>query len=216
MHTKVLCVLLFVSPFIQKSSAQNKVRFGLKAGLNFSHFKASVIAPPLQSISDDNYFYAGGQVEVRFNKRFSLQPEMYYVGSSVQEVVTTAGPFERLHLIAIPVLAKLHIGKIALYAGPQLDLLMKAEQNYFDVYAQANKTKNVTDSSYRKAGMSGVAGIEWVFKYRFGVDLRYAFGLSNIASDNGTTILTGVNNQNIKISAIQAGLFFRFGKRPAK
>jgi hypothetical protein len=213
MHSKVLCTLLLISSFIQKSSAQNKVRFGIKAGFNFPHFKASVIEPALFEVSDDNYFYAGGQVEVKFNRNFSLQPELFYVGHSVKEGVTA---FEQLHQIAIPILAKYHLGKIAFYAGPQLDVLLKAEQHYYDVRAQGQKVVNVTDSSYAKAGLSAVGGIEWTFKYRFGIDLRYAFGLTNRSAENGISFLTGFKDQRITMNCVQAGLYFRFGKRPVK
>ncbi|OQP60360.1 hypothetical protein A3860_33820 [Niastella vici] len=212
MTPKLLLPLAFMGMFTS-AHAQSKVRFGIKAGFNFPHFNASVIAPPLQSVNDDNYFYAGGQVEVRFNKHFSLQPEFFYVGHSVKENVTA---FEQLHQLAIPVLAKLHVGKIAFYAGPQLDVLLKAEQHYYDAYEQKQKNLNLTDSSYTKAGVSAVGGLEWTFKYRFGIDVRYVFGLSNRASDKGASLLTFPSNQRITINAIQAGLYFRFGKKPAK
>jgi hypothetical protein len=216
MYLKPFCAGLLACVLISKANAQGKVRFGIKAGLNFPHFTASIIEPPLNSISDDNYFYAGTQVDVKFNKHFSLQPELFYVGHSVLEVIGTAGPFERLHQIALPVLAKYHLGKVAVYAGPQLDMLLKAEQHYYDMQEQKQRNRDVTDSSYTKAGLSAVAGIEWTFKYRFGIDLRYVFGITNRCASNGISGLTGYIGQDIKISAIQAGLYFRFGKKPER
>jgi len=213
MYIKPFNVLVLICLLVCKVNAQSKVRIGIKAGFNFPHFKASVMDPVLFEVSDDNYFYAGGQVEVKLKKHFSLQPEIFYVGHSVKEGVTA---FERLHQIAIPVLAKYHVGKIAIYTGPQLDVLLKAEQHYYDVNIQGQKIVNVTDSSYTKAGLSAVGGIEWTFKYRFGIDLRYVFGLSNRCSGNGISFLTGFKDQHITINSIQAGLYFRFGKKPGK
>src|SRR5690349_9840196 len=111
MRSHIIYVLLFTCSFIHQAHAQSKVRFGIKAGVNFPHFNVSKITAPLQSIQDDNSFYAGGLAEIRFTKRFSLQPELFYVGQSVMEVTNTAGPYERLHQIAFPILAKWHLGK---------------------------------------------------------------------------------------------------------
>jgi hypothetical protein len=214
MRSKLFYVLLFICSFIHKANAQSRVHFGIKAGANFPHFNVSKITPPLQNIYDDNYFYAGGQLDIRLSKHFSLQPELFYVGHPVQEVVITAGPFERLHQISIPILAKLRLGKVALYAGPQLDFLLKAEQHFYNATERRQVSINTTDSSYKKVQVSAAAGIEWTFKYRFGIDLRYVFGMSNIASENGASLLTFPANQRITINCIQVGLYFRFGKKP--
>lgn len=214
MRSKFIYVLLFTCSFIHQAHAQSKVRFAIKAGLNFPHYNVSKITPPLYGIQDDNSFYAGGQLDIRLSKYFSLQPEMFYSASPVMEVTNTAGPYERLHQIAFPILAKFRLGKVAIYAGPQLDFLLKAEQHFYSATEQRQVTINTTDSSFTKAGLSAVGGIEWTFKYRFGIDVRYVFGLSNRASDNGTSLLTFPSNQNITIHCIQAGLYYRFGKKP--
>ena len=212
MRLKIIYVLLFVCPFTYNTQAQNKVRFGIKAGFNTAHFNTSIALPSQFSVRDDPFFYAGGEVEVKIGKHFSLQPELFYVEYSAMEGVSAS---ERLKQICIPVLAKIHVGKIAFYGGPQIDLLLKAEQEYFNAAQQRRLKINTTDSSFTKAGLSVVGGIEWTFRYKFGLDLRYVFGMSNRCAKDGITFLTGFEEgQKIKINCLQAGLYYRFGKKP--
>jgi hypothetical protein len=216
MRSKFFYVLLSICSFIHKANAQSRVRVGIKAGANLPHFNVSKVTSPLQNYYDDNYFYAGGQLDIRLGKHFSLQPELFYVGHPVQEVVITAGPFERLHQISFPILAKLRLGKVALYAGPQVDFLLKAEQHFYNATERRQVSINTTDSSFKKIALSAAGGIEWTFRYKFGIDVRYVFGMSNRAADNGASLLTFPANQRITINSIQAGVYFRFGKKPKK
>lgn len=210
MRSKIIYVFLFTCPFIHQAKTQSKVQFGIKAGFNTAQFKASIVSPSYD-VRDDPFFYAGGQFDVRLSKHFSLQPELFYVEYSVMEGVSAS---ERLKQVCIPILAKIHVGKVAFYAGPQIDLLLKAEQELYNASQLRRLKINTTDSSYTKVGLSAVGGIEWTFKYRFGIDIRYVFGMSNRCSKNGVTFLTGFEGQRIKINCLQAGLFFRFGRKP--
>ena len=214
MKKQLLAGLFFTYLFTNTVNAQSKVRFGIKAGGNFPHFNVSVIAPPLSQIYDDTYFYAGGQLDIRLGKHFGLQPELFYTAHPVQETLVTAGPDERLHEIAMPILFKYRPGKVAIYAGPQFDFLLKAEQHIYNASLMRRETLNTTDNSFKKIGIDFTGGIEWTFKYRFGIDLRYVFGMSNRASENGITYLTQPARQRIKINSIQGGFYFRFGKKP--
>ena len=211
MNSKVIYVLLFICSFIHKAHAQSRVRIGIKGGFNTAHINTAIALPSQFSVRDDPFFYAGGEVEVKIKKHFSLQPELFYVEYSAMEGVSAS---ERLKQICIPVLAKIHVGKIAFYAGPQIDLLLNSTQEYFNASQQRRLKINTTDSSFTKAGLSIVGGMEWVFRYKFGIDLRYVFAISNRCAKDGITFLTGFEGQKIKINCLQAGLFFRFGKRP--
>ena len=211
MYIKQFLVTVLICAFIAKTSAQNRVRFGIKTGFNTAQINPSIVVPPLNDIRDDPFFYAGAEVEMKIGKHFSLQPEMFYVEYSAMEGVSAS---ERLKQICVPVLAKIHVGKIAFYAGPQIDLLLKAEQEVYNASQLRRLKINTTDSSFTKAGLSVVGGIEWTFKFRFGIDLRYVFGMSNRCVKDGITFLTGFEGQRIRIQCIQAGFYYRFGKKP--
>lgn len=221
MKKKIFAVIIATIILITSVSAQDKsVHIGLKAGINFSMFKVSDLkSGAVSSIKNDNGFYAGTQVEIRLSKKFSIQPEILYITDGVVDYEPSGSGSDRvlnnetLSHISIPILAKLHVGHLGIYAGPQISMLTSA--TIMDHVNYTGKMK-VTNESYTKTSFSGIVGLEYTFKYRFGVDARYQFGLSNVSASNGTTPLTYVKGQNIKLSGFQAGLYFRFGKKPQK
>jgi len=222
MKKKILIVMITTTTFITSTTAQDKsVRIGLKAGLNFSLFKVSDLSSgAVSSVKNDNGFFVGSQVEIRLSKKFSIQPEILYITDGVVDYEPAGSGSDRvlnnenLQHISIPILAKLHIGHLAIYAGPQISLLTSA--TIMDHVNYTGNKMNVTNESYSKTSFSGIIGLEYTFKYRFGIDARYQFGLSNVSASNGTTPLTYVNGQNIKLSGFQTGLYFRFGRKPNK
>jgi hypothetical protein len=211
-------LLLLIAVFQNSISAQdNSFHVGPKAGINFSMFNVSKFESPVTGIKNDNGFYAGLQFEARLNKKFSLQPEIFYIENSATDYEGTGASkrvlnSENLKHISIPILAKLHAGKFGFYVGPQISLLVKATTFDNSIPAEVD----VTDKSYTKTSWSGVFGIEYVFKHRFGIDARYQLGLSNSRDSDGITALTFPDGQNIKLNGFQTGLFFRFGKKPKK
>lgn len=203
--------------FSLKVNAQKAIfNFGLKAGFNQPFFKTTKVSNA-QYTSDDNFIYAGVTSDIRFNKQFSLQTDVYWHRDPVQYYLQGSGTGyiiqEQADYISLPVLAKYHLGKIAIFAGPQISFLTKASLPNLVNSSGQRYSIDATDSSYKKTRYNVVVGLEWAFKYRFGIDVRYMAALGNVASANGRTPLTSGSNPSVKISNIQAGLFFRFGKK---
>src|SRR6218665_1729676 len=196
------------------SQAQRKFHLGVKAGLNFSSFKMGYFPSYLSSVRDDGGFFAGLFGEFRISEGFSIQPEGYYIESRSQP----AGVLnEEVRHLNIPVLMKWNIGGLSLFAGPQASYLLKARHGIYANVGDFNTTYfDVTDSSYKKIMLSGVAGLEYTFRFGLGFDVRYQLGLNNIAKPGGITVLTMERDNSVKINTIQAGLHFRFGKRSKK
>ena len=220
MNRKFLLATIFVTSVLTSAFSQKTaVHVGIKTGLSFSNFNVSDLSGDLSRVSNGNGFYVGSQVEVRLNKKFSIQPEILYtMDEAVDYVVNAFGTeevwtTENLRHLRIPVLAKLHIGHLGLYAGPQLSFLLSSRFDQHDFVNDARIKVNATDSSFSKTSFSGVVGLEYTFMYRFGIEARYQFGLSNIRASNGTSPMTYLDNQNIKLSGFQTGLYYRFGKR---
>lgn len=208
-----LFALLFTLCLMTVLHAQHlKPRFGIKAGLNFPAFSIDKLALPITETRKDNGPYAGLFLDIPIHRHFSLQPEAYYIESRVQNYAD--GDYrgtESPRYVTIPLLAKLNVGHAALYAGPQLNILTYARYTHY-VYGDRTET-DVTDSSYAKTSFAAAAGVSYIFKYRFGIDLRYQLGLSNARAANGSTALTEVDDQRIKINGAQAGLYFKFGRK---
>lgn len=209
MKFRILLACLFVFPLVLFAQ-ESTVKFGLKAGINFPEFKYSNLPAALSKTNSDNGFYAGGQFVIHLNNILYLQPEVFYIESRIQDNDNTRSFLakEEIKHISTPLLLKLKLGHFGIYAGPQLSFRLSADFN-----DDINNIKiDVTDSSYTKTNFSGVIGIEYTLKRRFGIDVRYQIGFANIRSSAGTTPLTYQDEQDIKLSGIQAGLYYRIGR----
>ena len=120
----VLCIGL------AKSQAQVKVNPGLRGGINFS---------TLTNIDDNRAktdFYVGGLVNIKFNKYFSLQPEVTYSRQGDEGRYFEDGRYYtekyELNYITLGAVAKFNFGGggFHLLAGPSLDL--KVSDNYIN------------------------------------------------------------------------------------
>ncbi|MBB4800783.1 hypothetical protein HNP37_000822 [Flavobacterium nitrogenifigens] len=124
-------VIAFVLFFgIQYSQAQVRVSPGLRGGLNIS---------TLTNIDDNSSktdFYIGGLVDIRFNKFFSLQPEINYSRQGDEGRYFENGRYYsekyELNYITLGAVAKFNFngGGFHLLAGPSLDL--KVDDNYIN------------------------------------------------------------------------------------
>jgi hypothetical protein len=216
MKQKSIAILFLVSTLSIYVNAQEKhhdaVRIALRAGVFSSHFK--VQSSYDASFTGDDAFYAGIQVQIPIAPKLYISPEFLYAISSVtihdNQLTGSIVASDYLSHVLIPVQLKYQAGNLGLYAGVQTELLVNASNAVTGIY----KDKNVTDSSYKKVSFSAIAGAEFVFKYRFGIDVRYHHSLSNMRASNGSTFFT--DNGSIKLNGLQAGIFFRFGRKPKK
>lgn len=222
MNPKVIATLFFIIAMSNLTLAQDKkenqkqpVRIALRTGVYLSRFKFNDLPAEYRKPDGDDAVYAGVQVDIPLSIRLSITPEALYAISSVSSYIDGFGLYnDDLSHILIPVLLKYKLGKVSLSAGPQAEILLSAKG--YDVNTATNniERRDIKNDSYRKFGVSGVLGAEWVFKYRFGIDARYQFGLTDFRASNGATLMTEYGT--IKANAFQAGLFFRFGKKPRR
>ncbi len=126
-----IVVIAFVLFIGINAQAQVRVSPGLRGGLNVS---------TLTNIDDNNSktdFYVGGLIDIRFNKFFSLQPEITYSrqGDEGREYFND-GSYRNinyeLNYITLGAVAKFNFngGGFHLLAGPSLDL--KVGDNYIN------------------------------------------------------------------------------------
>ncbi|MFD2943571.1 porin family protein [Flavobacterium notoginsengisoli] len=123
----VIAFVLFIGI---KSEAQVRVSPGLRGGLNVS---------TLTNIDDNKSktdFYVGGLVDIRFNKFFSLQPEITYSRQGDEGRYFENGRYYsekyELNYITLGAVAKFNFngGGFHLLAGPSLDF--KVGDNYIN------------------------------------------------------------------------------------
>lgn len=177
--TILVTVLLFVLSF---SVQAQLLKIGLKAGLNYANFADTSI----QTDAITSY-HAGLVAEIKIMDKFAIQPELLYStqGASYDNV---GEEFKKeLGYLAIPVLAKIYLGKtFSLELGPQASFLL-SERNEFDA----------SDSNTFDFALTGGLGIK-VTKNIF-LQGRYVMGLTDVSS-----------NAEAKNSVLQlsAGLMF--------
>ncbi|AXB55977.1 porin family protein [Flavobacterium fluviale] len=165
----LIAIVLFIG--IQSSQAQVKVNPGLRGGLNIS---------TLTNIDDNNFktdFYVGGLVDIKFNKYFSLQPEITYSrqGDEGREYFDN-GSYRNvnyeLNYITFGAVAKFNFngGGFHLLAGPSLDV--KVGDNYI----------NTNPENY---DLAFVGGVGYTLPNGLTFEARIKQGLVDIYGYNG-------------------------------
>ncbi|SEN66120.1 Outer membrane protein beta-barrel domain-containing protein [Flavobacterium sp. CF108] len=124
----LIAFVLFIG--LVKSQAQVKVSPGLRGGLNIS---------TLTNIDDNSSktdFYIGGLVDIKFNRYFSLQPEITYSRQGDEGRYFENGRYYsekyELNYLTLGAVAKYHFGGKGFHvlAGPSLDI--KVGDNYIN------------------------------------------------------------------------------------
>lgn len=173
--------------------AQTKPQAGLLLGLNLATQTADVDNE--KSSSDIKPGLAvGAFVNLPAGKNFSVQPALLFsmlggYEKDGEEKVTTT-----FNYIMLPVLAKLNLKGVSIYAGPQLGFLMSAKATY--EYA-GEKTKADIKDGFKSTDFMAVAGAEVPLGGGFALGANYQAGLSNIFKDGGAD--SKYHNSNIQI-----------------
>jgi hypothetical protein len=222
------CLLFFPVLLIAQDSAKKTkppVRLAIKAGLFGARFQFNNLPDGRKNPEGDDMYYAGIQADIPLNKKLSVASEVLYARSSLNTYIGGLYSDYFSHVF-VPVLFKYRIGKVSVMAGPQAEFLLTAKGRYFEKapeddpdYNYYFKYGNIKGISYSDFTVSGVVGAEWIFKYRLGIDVRYKFGITNFRSDYRNPDLEPLIaplSEDIKFNGFQAGLLFRFGKKPKK
>jgi len=164
------------------------VHFGLKGGVNI----ASLNVENGVDFNSRASFYIGGLAHIHVSPHFAVQPELYYSGQGGKD----GGETVRLGYLNIPVLLQYMAGNgFRLQTGPQLGILLKAEDELDNV------TVNIKDN-LKTVDFSWAFGASYQFPGSgLGVDARYNLGISNISEG-------GPNNIQNRVLAL--GLFYQF------
>jgi hypothetical protein len=163
----LLSAMLLIGTF---GFTQAQISGGIKGGLNFANQEYSADG---FSISPDarTAFHVGAFLAINFSDNLGLQPELLYSskGSEFEFAGTTATA--KYNYLDVPILLRYSINEmISLHAGPQISLLMSAEDDDGD-----DISEGVTGSDL---GLSFGGQVDLPMGLVGG--LRYNLGLSNI------------------------------------
>jgi hypothetical protein len=178
---KVFFIVFFTILGVLQSGAQVSFKPGIKAGLNFSKFTNS-------ETSSKKDFYLGGLLNIKFNKIYTLQPELIY---SKQGAFKTEYPLMNydpmvsyqtrkveytLNYLSFGVMNEFTIGNgFYFVAGPSLDF--KVADNFNENYA----------SDPIGFDLAFVGGIGYSFPNVLSLDARFKQGLVDIFGNNFNT-----------------------------
>ncbi|POY35432.1 hypothetical protein C3K47_15335 [Solitalea longa] len=173
------------------SMAQSPVKFGIKAGGNLANNTISGNGVSA-SFSNLTSYYVGGLVTASFGSKFAFQPEVLL---SSQGTKVDGGSLNTLY-VNVPLMFKYNaVAGLNLQAGPQIGFLVSAKEK-FDGESIDNK------SDYNNLDLGANIGAEYNFPMGLFADLRYTFGLANIAKDSG--------DATMRNTVFSLGLGFRF------
>jgi len=174
---KILFVLVACVLFTLSANAQ-KVRYGVKAGLNYSDSKVKVGLDYLDSevkgisVDTDAIFTlnAGVFAQIDLTNRFLVQPELLFTQAGAKYIEKAY-----LNYIALPVMAKYKLSDaFCLEFGPQIGYLVSAKNDGNDVSA-----------GFKDYALNLNIGVDYLINQNILVGVRYSHGLNNISSISG-------------------------------
>jgi len=199
---KIVLAAIAVVGFGVTGFAQQQVKFGPKAGVNFSNISGYDDAEMLTG------FHVGAVAEIKFNEKFSIQPEVVYSAQGAKrERNTSFATFEgkqKLDYINVPIMAKYYIvNGFSVEAGPQVGFLVKAEEDVngtINGVSIGDKTDN--KDSFNSVDFGVNFGLAYDLPQGFFVNARYNLGLSDVIKDNA--------DDAVKNNVIQVGVGYKF------
>lgn len=192
----------------------DKVKTGVKAGLNISDL--TVDEGELNS-SGKIGFTAGIMVEIPMAKNFSLQPELLYSQQGTKitfsdEEVTNSHYKSTIELnyLNIPVMLKYYVIKgLSIQAGPQIGILLKANNKYQDNFLGYEDQGSFNLKEYSSGIDTSVNfGLGYQLKNNFYTDVRYNISYSNVFKDGDANHFID-NNMKNKVFQITLGYFLQ-------
>lgn len=210
--TMLILYTLFIGVNVM---AQNqKVKLGVKAGLNISSLTFD--ESELRSSSKMG-FTAGLMVEVPIAKNFSLQPELLYSQQGTktsffdQDVTNSnfKGTIE-LNYLNIPLMLKYYVIKgLSVQAGPQVGILLKANNKYQDNFLGYENQESFNLKKYSSGVDTSVNfGLGYQYKDKFYTDFRYNLSYSNVFKDGDANYFINHDMKN-RVFQISVGYFFK-------
>lgn len=179
--------------------AQQEVKFGPKAGVNFANLSG------LDNSEMKIGFHVGAVAEIKFNDKFSIQPEVIYSAQGAKGNTGTIDSEIKNDYINVPIMAKYYIVEgFSAELGPQVGFLMKSESKVGNITADSKDFYKSTDF-----GLNFGLAYDLPMGVFFGA--RYNLGLSkaneDISAGNGNVTL---QTDDLKNAVIQVGVGYKF------
>lgn len=178
--------------------AQQEVKFGPKAGVNIANLSG------VDNTEMKIGFHVGFVAEIKFNEKFSVQPEVLY---SAQGAKSSSGQNEvkwNNDYINVPIMAKYYIVEgFSAELGPYVGFLMKSE-------AKGDNASVDTKDLYKSIDFGLGVGLAYDMPMGFFVGARLNVGLSKVNEDLSAGNLTVETDDVKNMPVIQVGVGYKF------
>lgn len=217
----LLFILVALSSFAFAQSSSPS--FGIKAGVTNSGLRGRAVnslqglidyADGAVATTNRTGFFAGGYASIPVSDNFSIEPGLYYSqkGYALQgsfafkgAAFLSANAKARLNTsyIDVPLLAKVNVNGLQLFAGPQVSYLAGANLHATAGALGFNFVNSTTDAKnqFNQWDVALTGGAGYQFANGFNVSASYDYGLSKV--DKGQSF--NAYNRSVKL-----GFGFRF------
>lgn len=188
----ILAIGLFVAT---AASAQDRIKFGVKAGLNLSDI--------IKGDGNNNFdtkvktgFNAGVTVEIPLIAGLAFTPEVLY-SQKGYKLTSSLGEFRQTtSFIDVPILASFRLGSsFNIVAGPQVSFLLSTKNKFENGFGTVEQTNVERDSDrFKKSLVGGLIGFRYDVNEKFDIHGRYALDFQK-NNENGTSSTPEFRNQ---------------------
>ena len=192
-------IILSTNSFGQTKGVESKkVNDGKKTAKTYLDLMVNVVSTNLNygeansSLADYkksvNGIQAGASFQAGITPGFSLVSELYFMRKGgklkTNNPLTSSESSLRLNTIELPVLARFHFGKFYMNAGPSIAYNLSGSSKIKDASTKLSFSNSSEGFKRLDAGVQMGGGVEFPFKQRrIALDIRYNYGLTNIAYD---------------------------------
>ena len=187
----ILAIGLFAAT---AASAQDNIKFGVKAGLNVSDI--------IKGDGDNNFdtktklgFNAGVTVEIPLIAGLAFTPEVLY---SQKGYKLTGNGYEftqTTNFIDVPILASFKLGSaFNIVAGPQVSFLLSTKNKFDSGLGSVEQTVDEDSDRFKKSLVGGLIGFRYDVNEKFDIHGRYALDFQK-NNENGTETTPEFRNQ---------------------
>ncbi|RZK59143.1 MAG: PorT family protein [Pedobacter sp.] len=201
----ILAIGLFITGVANAQSTDKAIRFGVKAGANYSN----IIKDDGNNDFKTDYlvgYHAGVTLDIKLLENLAFTPELLY-STKGYKLTSTFGEFtQRTSFIDLPILASIRVGGgLNLVAGPQVSFLLSTDNKFENGFGTAQQTLVEDESDrFKKSLVGGVIGFRYDINSQFGINGRYALDFQK-NNENGSTTTPEFKNQ-----VFQLGLGIKF------
>ena len=177
------------------ANAQNRhPQLGIIAGLNFASQTSDVDDEKSTSKSRTG-LAIGVFTELPAGKNFSIQPGLLYSSLGGHDEDQSIKVTTKFNYLMLPVLAKINLKAVNIYAGPQLGYLLNAKIkiDYNGENMEADATKE-----FKRMDFFAVFGAELNLSKSIALGANYQAGLANIFKDDEYG--SSYTNNNMQVS----------------